>query len=125
METYDLDVSAPVLNVAMTAGDDLLIRLTMLSASLPKSITGWTFKAEIRNGQNNALITTLTIGAGFTVLPQVSPTIGRFDMLIPRTATAGLDECKKIIFDIETINEDSLKRRYLYGIITPKKGVTV
>lgn len=124
LESYDLDVSAPNLTIAMTAGDDLLLRLTMLSAGVPKDITGWTLKAEIRNGRNHALIDTLIIGDGFTVLAQVSPTVGRFDMLIPRAATAGLDECKKIIFDIETINDDGLKRTYLYGIITPKKGVT-
>lgn len=120
MTVGTFDLSAPELALEITAGDDLLLTFTMTENDVPFSITGWVIRSDVRKFQNNALIVALTIGSGITVLPQVSPTLGRFNVLVPRTVTEGLDQCKKIVFDIETINTLSLKRTYLKVILTPK-----
>lgn len=126
MATNIVNLSAAVVDLTFTAGDDAEIPVRFGTKSggtfTPYDLSDWSPKMQIRRSKGGELIDTLTIGNGKIYLVE-SDTKMTLWVKAEVTEALSMANCETLAYDLQ-ITVNGKKRTYLTGSITINKQIT-
>jgi len=113
------DFSPKKINLKVTAGDDIVLPVTVKQDGDPVDLTDYVFRCQFRES-DGTLVYDLTEGDGITVYPL----LGKFDIIADGAETIGYDCETELKYDIDVVNPEGNRRTWIAGICTVSPQIT-
>lgn len=113
------DFSPKIVNLKVTAGDDIFLPITVKQDGDPIDISDYVFHCQFRE-KDGTIVYDLTQGDGITIYPL----IGKFDIRGDGAETAGYDCETELKYDIDVVDPNDNRRTWIAGTCTVSPQIT-